>query len=119
MLQSRYGKMIPDIKKHGNGPADYFKPEGFKGSIGFISAMTNCFCASCNRVRLTADGFLKLCLQYDIGVSLRDYMRNGCSDQEIRDVFLETLGKKPKEHTFNNYKDAENIEERSMSGIGG
>ena len=42
--------------------ADYAKPEGFAGSLGFIGALSHAFCARCNRVRLTADGFLKLCL---------------------------------------------------------
>ncbi|MBQ1895904.1 MAG: GTP 3',8-cyclase MoaA, partial [Clostridia bacterium] len=97
----------------------YYKPEGFTGSIGFISAMTCAFCESCNRVRLTADGFLKLCLQYDIGTSLRDLMRGGALDEEIKDVIMKTVDKKPKEHTFNDYLDVKNIEEKSMNKIGG
>ncbi len=118
-LEAEFGPMKPDVARRGHGPALYYKPEGFTGSIGFISAMTCAFCESCNRVRLTADGFLKLCLQYDIGTSLRDLMRGGALDEEIKDVIMKTVDKKPKEHTFNDYLDVKNIEEKSMNKIGG
>ncbi len=118
-LEEAFGPMKPDVTRRGHGPAMYFRPEGFEGSIGFISAMTCAFCDRCNRVRLTADGFLKLCLQYDIGTSLRDVMRAGALDNEIKDVIMKAVEKKPKEHTFNDYLDAKNIEEKSMNKIGG
>lgn len=118
-LETVFGTMKPDITLRGHGPAMYLRPEGFAGSIGFISAMTCAFCDKCNRVRLTADGFLKLCLQYDIGTSLRDVIRDGALDNEIKDVIMKAVEKKPKEHTFNDYLDAKNIEEKSMNKIGG
>ncbi len=118
-LEVEFGPMKPDTAQRGHGPAMYFRPEGFEGSIGFISAMTCAFCDRCNRVRLTADGFLKLCLQYDIGTSLRDVVRAGALDNEIKDVIMKTVEKKPKEHTFNDYLDVKNIEEKSMNKIGG
>ena len=65
------------------GPAVYFSLEGFQGKIGFISAVSHKFCNSCNRVRLTSDGFLKTCLQYDTGVRLKEPMQAGCSDEEL------------------------------------
>ncbi len=118
-LEAEFGAMPEDTERHGNGPAVYFKPLGFKGSIGFISAMTCAFCDKCNRVRLTAEGYLKLCLQYDIGVSLRDIMRAGVTDEELAIAIRSAVMNKPKEHTFNDYEGAEDIEESGMSRIGG
>lgn len=118
-LEEAFGPMTLDTTPRGHGPALYHKPEGFEGSIGFITAMTCAFCSSCNRVRLTADGFLKLCLQYDIGTSLRDVMRTGATDEELKDVIMKTVEKKPKEHTFNDYYNVKDIESRSMNKIGG
>ena len=118
-FDAEFGTLILDKERHGNGPAVYYKPDNFKGSIGFISAMTCAFCDKCNRIRLTADGYLKLCLQYDIGVSLRDIIRSGASDAEIKEAIESTVLKKPKQHTFNNYEDTADIEENNMSRIGG
>ncbi|MDO5448089.1 MAG: GTP 3',8-cyclase MoaA [Clostridia bacterium] len=118
-LEQSFGPMADDTSRHGNGPAVYFKPDGFKGSIGFISAMTCAFCETCNRVRLTAEGYLKLCLQYDKGVSLRDIMRAGATDEEIGLAFEAAVMEKPKQHIFNDYFGADDIEERPMNKIGG
>lgn len=118
-LEQSFGQMTDDTARHGNGPAVYFKPDGFLGSIGFISAMTCAFCDNCNRVRLTAEGYLKLCLQYDKGVSLRDIMRAGATDEEIAKAFEQAVMEKPKQHIFNDYFGADDIEERPMNKIGG
>lgn len=119
MLSAQFGELAVDDSLHGNGPAVYVKPSGFAGSIGVISAMSNCFCSSCNRVRLTAEGFLKLCLQYNVGLDLRELLRNGTSDSEIREAILNSVYGKPREHVFNDYSNAENVEENGMSRIGG
>lgn len=118
-IEKKYGKLSDDATKHGSGPASYVKPNGFKGSVGFISAMTNCFCDSCNRVRLTAEGYLKLCLQFSTGVSLREIMRSGADDAAVTEAFRSAILNKPRKHTFNDYADKENIEDRGMSRIGG
>jgi len=119
VLEGIYGEMVPDERIYGNGPAVYYKPKGFVGRIGFISAMTNCFCKDCNRVRLTAEGYLKLCLQYNTGVSLRGLIRGGASDEEISKVFADAILQKPREHTFNDYLEKKEIEDKGMSKIGG
>lgn len=75
MLEAEYGAGQESKLRHGNGPAVYLDYEGFQGSIGFISAMTQEFCDSCNRVRLTAQGELKLCLNHNQGISLRSLLR--------------------------------------------
>ena len=61
----------------GFGPARYYRSAAFSGRVGIIDAMENCFCAQCNRVRLSSEGFLKLCLFHDKGI----YLRN-CEDLE-------------------------------------
>jgi len=119
MIEAKYGKMVPDYETHGRGPATYYKIEDFSGTVGFISAMSHCFCDSCNRLRLTAEGYLKLCLQYDTGIDLRKLMREGKSDKEIKSAIVEAVQHKPRQHTFNDYKEADNIEEKGMSKIGG
>jgi molybdenum cofactor biosynthesis enzyme MoaA len=66
-----------------NDTSKGFKVPGFVGKIGVISSMTDHFCGSCNRIRLTADGNLKVCLFGNEEVSLRDMLRAGCSEEEI------------------------------------
>ncbi|MEO8194720.1 MAG: GTP 3',8-cyclase MoaA [Gemmatimonadales bacterium] len=79
----------------GNGPARYYRFAGGAGSIGVITPMTHTYCASCNRVRLTADGRLRTCLFGDHEVNLRDPYRAG-SDLAV--LFREALAAKPLEH---------------------
>ncbi|MBO7690019.1 MAG: GTP 3',8-cyclase MoaA, partial [Clostridia bacterium] len=70
LLRGAFGELTEDPTPRGHGPAQYFKPEGFRGSVGVISAMSHSFCEECNRVRMTSEGFLKLCLQYNVGENL-------------------------------------------------
>jgi len=107
---------VPTQAILGGGPADYFQPKGFKGSIGFISAMSRHFCDTCNRVRLTADGKLRPCLHSKHEVSLRDALRNGTSDAAITDLFAQAVWNKPAEHHMN---DEALQGQRIMSQIGG
>lgn len=119
ILESRFGTMQIDEKIHGNGPAVYYKPQGFVGSIGIISAVSNCFCSNCNKVRLTAEGFLKLCLQYDSGVDLKTPLRNGVDKQELKEIMRKAIYEKPRQHTFSDLMSKKNIECKGMSQIGG
>jgi len=100
----------------GGGPAEYFGPSGYKGSIGFISALSRHFCNTCNRVRLTADGKLRPCLHSKHEVDLREVLRSGSSDSDILKVFAQAVWHKPAEHHMNNeaWQDT-----RVMSQIGG
>jgi cyclic pyranopterin phosphate synthase len=79
----------------GNGPAAYYQWEGARGTIGVITPMTHTYCASCNRVRLTADGRLRTCLFGDHEVDLRTPLRAG---QPLESFFRDALANKPKEH---------------------
>jgi cyclic pyranopterin phosphate synthase len=79
----------------GNGPAAYYQWEGARGTIGVITPMTHTYCASCNRVRLTADGRLRTCLFGNHEVDLRTPLRAG---EPLAPRFRDALANKPKEH---------------------
>jgi cyclic pyranopterin phosphate synthase len=79
----------------GNGPAKYYQWPGARGTIGVITPMTHTYCASCNRVRLTADGRLRTCLFGNHEVDLRTPLRAG---QPLESFFRQALADKPKEH---------------------
>ena len=115
-LEQWYGACTPDQEKEGNGPAAYVRYEKLSMPVGFISAIHGKFCGSCNRVRLTSRGFLKLCLCYENGVDLREVLQNGTA-ADLRDVMAQAILKKPMEHCFERPKDM--TEHHLMSGIGG
>lgn len=85
--------------------------------IGFISPLSESFCDRCNRIRLTADGYLKLCLHHSIGVDVRTALRDGSDDECIRELITNALNNKPSSHDFTaGVSDPEN---RRMVQIGG
>lgn len=75
-----------------------FKVPSFQGQIGFITSMSEHFCGSCNRLRITADGNLKVCLFGNSEVSLRDWLRTGASEEELTQVIGAAVGRKKKQH---------------------
>ena len=107
-------ELVPagDDRPLGWGPARYWEFPGAKGTVGFISALSNHFCAQCNRVRLTADGKLRPCLFSDLEFDVRTPLRAG-DDDAVHEVFATTLRAKPDEH-HNKIGT-----ERGMSQIGG
>ncbi len=100
VLERNFGPLVPYGGIRGNGPASYFSLEDFQGEIGFISAVSDRFCACCNRVRLTATGFLKLCLHYDRGIDLRGLLRGGISDEALTRAMEQGIRNKPLSHHF-------------------
>ncbi len=82
------------------GPADLFRIRGARGVIGFINAISNHFCASCNRLRLTADGMLRPCLFSDVEYDVRAVLRRGGSDEELKALLLTALSAKPQKHAL-------------------
>lgn len=118
MLEEKFGKAEKSLKAHGNGPAEYFEFKGFKGSIGFISPMSHQFCGSCNRIRLTADGKLKLCLHYNDNLWLRDKLREGIDDKELKLLIEDAIYMKPASHSFKE-KESINADKNKMVQIGG
>jgi GTP 3',8-cyclase len=92
------GALAPDVgPTRGNGPAKYYRLPGGLGTVGVITPMTHTYCASCNRVRLTADGRLRTCLFGDHEVLLRDALRAG---EPLEPLFRQALADKPKEHAL-------------------
>ncbi|KAH0546128.1 molybdenum cofactor biosynthesis protein 1 isoform X2 [Cotesia glomerata] len=91
---------------------------GFVGQVGFITSMSQHFCYSCNRLRITADGNIKVCLfEGRSEISLRDAMRNGASDDDLESIIGGAVWKKKKQHAgMSNLKSMEN---RPMILIGG
>lgn len=114
VLESVYGPALDCEKPLGFGPSCYYQLEGFQGKIGFISAISHKFCENCNRLRLTADGKLRLCLQSKESMELKSLLRQG-RDSELMDAIRMAIHRKPKEHHFED----SNIETVGMSQIGG
>lgn len=117
-LEEEFGPLSPCEADPGGGPCRYFRPVGFAGKVGFISAMTHQFCSSCNRVRLTATGFLKTCLQYDKGVELAPLLRTGADDGALRAAMERAVSEKPTQHHFGRQGQRQD-ETRTMNQIGG
>jgi len=99
-IEKAFGKLEPYDGISGSGPATYYSLPGFIGKIGFINALTHSFCQTCNRLRLTSEGFLKPCLSNDLKLDLRTLLRNGASEEEIVKAITELVAKKPKQHSF-------------------
>jgi GTP 3',8-cyclase len=97
---SGLGELVPVQRKHMDGPAQRYKIKGAKGEIGFIQAMSHHFCHTCNRLRLTANGQLRPCLLSDIQLDIRGPLRSGCSDDELKAVFLRAVQHKHESHHF-------------------
>jgi len=97
---SQLGKLIPVEKGMNDGPAERFKFESARGEIGFIRPISQHFCNTCNRLRLTASGQLRPCLMSDVQVDLKTPLRKGCSDDELIEVFLKAVRLKPSEHNL-------------------
>lgn len=84
----------------GDGPAVYYTVPGWEGDVGFIAAVHGKFCASCNRVRLTSQGFLRPCLASEAGCDLRELLRSGATDAALSQAIRQTIWAKPREHHF-------------------
>lgn len=100
ILEAQFGYMEPVKETMGNGPAVYYQFPEFRGKIGFISALSRKFCRSCNRIRVQADGTLKLCLNYEGQINFRQEMRNGIDDEELELLLKDCIYMKPKCHEF-------------------
>ena len=118
-IRDKWG--LTEAQVQGNGPADVFTIPGAQGTLGFISQMSECFCDRCNRMRLSADGWLRPCLLNEIGqLDLKTALRNGVSTKELQSQVQDLLALKPEI----NYKGRESGSttgsyHRTMSQIGG
>ena len=105
-----------ELSRMGSGPAVYYQFTDLKVPVGFISAIHGKFCDTCNRVRLTAEGYLKLCLCYDEGEDLRRVLREG-EKENLRTIMEQRIFRKPAAHCFEH--PAEMTETHEMVKIGG
>jgi cyclic pyranopterin phosphate synthase len=119
LIKSHYKEIIP-LKSDKSSTSDNFKIDNYKGSFGIIPAFTRTICNDCNRIRITATGMFKNCL-FDEGVfNVRDFLREGATDNDLKQLFISTVKKKP-ENGFiaeANRKKNKKVSE-SMSTIGG
>ncbi len=111
-------KLTPFDEKIGSGPAIYYKTEKGIGCVGFITPISHNFCEKCNRVRVTPEGFLKLCLHWNDGLNLKGLLRAGVSDELIKEKIKLAIDSKPDRHKMEK-KDDENFDKRYMNEIGG
>lgn len=112
-----YGRLFPIPRDSTDGPCRRFRFEGALGEIGFISPISNHFCDSCDRLRLTADGKLRSCLLSDYEVDVRGPLRGKQSDSVIASLIRKAIAKKPKQHGID--AGGEQSHPRAMSRIGG
>ncbi|XP_014806473.1 PREDICTED: molybdenum cofactor biosynthesis protein 1 isoform X2 [Calidris pugnax] len=110
----------PELEKlpcEASSTAKSYKVPHFQGQISFITSMSEHFCGSCNRLRITADGNLKVCLFGNSEVSLRDHLRSGASEEELVQIIGAAVGRKKKQHAgmFN----ISQMKNRPMILIGG
>jgi cyclic pyranopterin phosphate synthase len=112
----------PDARVEGGGPAENWRATPRTGGqtsvVGFIAALTQNFCARCNRVRVTPDGVLRECLSREGTESLRDAMRNGATDEELQRMIRAALYGKVDGHYYG-AEAGHRRTFRSMSTIGG
>lgn len=117
-IRQRWG--LTESQVRGNGPADVFQIPGAKGTLGFISQMSECFCDRCNRVRLSADGWLRPCLLNESGqIDLKSSLRAGISTNHLQEQVRELLAIKSEINFKQRDSGTVGAYTRTMSQIGG
>ncbi|MFQ6100155.1 MAG: GTP 3',8-cyclase MoaA [Anaerolineae bacterium] len=115
-IEAALGELEPAKLSVGGGPARYYRLSGAKGTLGFITPISEHFCYRCNRLRLTADGQLRPCLLSDKEIDLRTPLRQGAGVAQIKALLLRGIEVKPMEHHLD---ECQKPEKRVMSEIGG
>ncbi|MBA7660458.1 GTP 3',8-cyclase 2 [subsurface metagenome] len=112
----KLGKLEPCLPSAGNGPAKYFRLPDARGTIGFITPVSEHFCFNCNRLRLTADGKLRPCLLSDYEVDLKQPLRGGVAAEGLKKLIEEAVANKPKQHHI---AEGDVPRQRPFSQVGG
>jgi len=112
------GSLEPYAGPEGNGPARYYKLPQAKGTVGFITPITEHFCHSCNRLRMTSDGQLRPCLLAEEEVNIKEALRNGASNDELKSLIQQAVNLKREQHNLTG-KLAPETDGRPMCQIGG
>jgi cyclic pyranopterin phosphate synthase len=117
-IRQKWGLVESNIK--GNGPADVFQIPGAKGTLGFISQMSECFCDRCNRIRLSADGWLRPCLLNETGqIDLKTALRSGADLVQLQTQVNQLLLLKSEINFKDRDSGTDGTYTRTMSQIGG
>ncbi len=117
-IRDRWGLVESNVR--GNGPADVFQIPNALGTLGFISQMSECFCDRCNRMRLSADGWLRPCLLNETGqIDLKSALRSGVALSQLRARVQQLLAIKPDINFKQRDSGTDGYYTRTMSQIGG
>jgi cyclic pyranopterin phosphate synthase len=116
IIRKQFGELQPHRPGVGNGPAKYYKLPNSNGTLGFIGAVTDCFCAQCNRFRLTSDGNLRPCLLDDDEIDIREPLRRGATIEELAGIIQSAATVKRAQHSLST---GSKPSARSMRQIGG
>ncbi len=112
------GRLDP-VSAPGRGVARVFRPLGFMGTIGFISPISEPFCASCSKLRLTSDGYLRSCLHSPSGVDLKNALADGITEDGLARLIREAAALKPRSHNLKERPIGFGVSDFSMCRIGG
>lgn len=112
---SRQHDLIPSLHKSG-GPARYFEFNDSPVRIGFISPHSHNFCGECNRVRVTVEGRLLLCLGNEHSADLRDVLRSSDDDDVLKQAIIQAMDLKPERHHFNLDDEPQIVRFMNMTG---
>jgi cyclic pyranopterin phosphate synthase len=115
-IEATLGPLEPVAGAMGGGPARYYRLPSAAGTVGFITPVSDHFCTRCNRLRLTADGQLRLCLLSDVELDLRTPLRQGAGVEDVKSLLLQGIQCKPMHHLLS---DSIRPKTRVMSEIGG
>jgi cyclic pyranopterin phosphate synthase len=108
-------ELVPSVMP-GAGPARYFKIKGTDFNFGFITPISQHFCETCNRIRLSCDGTLYMCLGQDESFSLRPLLRGGATNDELKDAIHHALTLKPEQHEFESEQKEQVVRFMNMTG---
>lgn len=117
-IEKRYGRLTPIKKDANDGPAKKFQLQDAKGVVGFITPISSHFCSTCNRLRLTSRGTLRPCLLHNYEKDILTPLRNGASDEDLKEIIRSALSQKPSFHNLNE-RSAKSIPISHMTSIGG
>jgi cyclic pyranopterin phosphate synthase len=115
-IEAELGPLVPVESQNSSDEARNFRFEGGAGVVGFISPVSEPYCGSCNRMRLTADGKFHLCLLNDDELDVKKALRNGGGADEVAEILLRAVGLKPTGHRLD---EGLSPQGRSMFQIGG
>ncbi len=116
-IETKFGKLIPLKRQTSDGPAKKFQIPGAKGIVGFITPISSHFCSDCNRLRLTSRGTLRPCLLNNYEKDIIKTLRKGATDDELKEIIVSTLSKKPSYHGLT--ENPKGIPISHMTSIGG